>query len=105
MVHLQFGVGLYITLMTGIFLERSMRLGPVLISGSAFIYWFYCLWRFQGAFHWEYLPFKDRCTPEAVAKAEEKMTLHRSLGSASLAYQGQVYARGSGQGRGKDDFA
>jgi hypothetical protein len=87
MVHLQFGVGLYITLMTGIFLERSMRFGPVLISGSAFIYWFYCLWRFQGAFHWEYLPFKDRCTPEAVAKAEEKMNLHRSLGSESLSYE------------------
>jgi hypothetical protein len=84
MWHVQFGLFIYLLLIVGILSNRGER-GQVVISALSFIYLLYSMHRFR-AFAWEYLPFAEWCTNEAMAGAAEEMERYRALGDTRPRY-------------------
>merc|ERR1719373_3837 len=67
--HMFIGLLVYTILMTGIYYRRGSSSGPMFISMPSIFYVWWSWSRFQTAFSWESLPFKE-LTKESTLKAE-----------------------------------
>jgi hypothetical protein len=57
MHHLQLGLLIYLTMMTGVLAQRAESWGPCIISACSFLWWFIMYRYFHRALHWEKLPY------------------------------------------------
>mmetsp|Transcript_21295 Transcript_21295/g.45301 ORF Transcript_21295/g.45301 Transcript_21295/m.45301 type:complete len:875 (+) Transcript_21295:134-2758(+) len=57
--HVQQGLFLFITLMTGVLLQRSRFWAPGIISAAAYIFQYFSFRRFHEQFRWEFLDFQE----------------------------------------------
>jgi len=59
LVHVQYGLLLYVALMVGVLTSRGATHGPAIVTAPALFYVFRSLQRFHTQYEWEYMPFED----------------------------------------------
>mmetsp|Transcript_135474 Transcript_135474/g.420884 ORF Transcript_135474/g.420884 Transcript_135474/m.420884 type:complete len:770 (+) Transcript_135474:42-2351(+) len=76
--HTQFGLLLYVVLMSSVLFRRADHWGPAAIAASAIPYVAYSMWRFDHGFLWDNLPMLDICDEAAMKQVEGKMEEYRA---------------------------
>mmetsp|Transcript_125170 Transcript_125170/g.227697 ORF Transcript_125170/g.227697 Transcript_125170/m.227697 type:complete len:859 (-) Transcript_125170:268-2844(-) len=68
LIHVHLGLLIYITLMTGITLQRAATHGPGIIAAASFLWWAISFNKFRTKLHWETLPYQDVVLMKDVPK-------------------------------------
>jgi hypothetical protein len=76
--HLQWTLMLYVLVMLGILWHKAQSNSIFFFVCTAFFYLVYCIWRFHKGARWEFLPFADACTEEALQQSLEEMQKYRN---------------------------
>jgi len=76
LMHVQYGVMIYVVLMIGVMARHAKSSGPIILTVPAALYLTYCSYRFRVGFSYDMMPFQDVAAmpeddPPVAAKAAD----------------------------------